>query len=183
MGRWFATGLAVFVGALVLGPADGTLAASRRRLCNEETFRLVYRPHAPVPHLEVYAGDGKRFRKRDRIVYVDAFRIEGGMVCGDLIEFSRRFDQMRNKKVRLDKPALLTCHPGRLRSFSYAPSPLATTVPPTAFDAGQFHVTSGDRRILYAFFIPTHQNPSSPLIKYEGNVCTASRPPKLVETS
>jgi|SRR4051812_37100733 hypothetical protein len=178
MGRWFPAALAVLVGAFAIGPADGAVAADRRRLCNEETFRLVYRPHAPVPHLEVYAGDGKRFRKRDRIVYVDAFRIEGGLVCGELSDFSRRFEQMRNKKVRLDQAALLTCHAGSLRSFSYAPYPRASTVPPTAFDAGQFHVTGGDRRILYAFFIPTHQNPSSPLIKYDGNVCTASRPPK-----
>src|SRR3954447_20207781 len=134
MGRWFPAALAVLVAALVVGPADGTLAADRRRLCDERTFRLVYRPHAPVPHLEVYAGDGQRFRKRDRIAYVDAFRIEGGLVCGELGEFSRRFDQMRNKKVRLDQPALLTCHPGELRSFSYAPSPHASAVPPTAFD-------------------------------------------------
>jgi hypothetical protein len=178
MGRWFPGVLAVLVAALVVSPADGALAASRRRLCDETTFRLVYRPHAPVPHLEVYPGGGKRFHKRDRIAYVDAFRIEGGLICGDLDEFARRFDQMRNKKVRLDEPALLICHPGSLRSFSYAPYPHASSVPPTPFDAGRFHVTGGDRRILYAFFIPTGQNPSSPLVKYDGNVCTASRPPR-----
>jgi hypothetical protein len=182
MGRWFPAVLAVLVAALALGPTDGASAADRGdRLCAERTFRLVYRPHAPVPHLEVYAGDGKRFRKRDRIVYVDAFRIEGELICGDLDEFAGRFDMMQKKTRRFDRPTMLTCRPGSRRVFTDAAYPHAAPAPPSPFDPGVFYVTGQDRRIVSARFVPGHVNPDSPLLQYDGNVCTASRPQTRAE--
>jgi hypothetical protein len=178
MGRWFPAALAVLVVGLAIGPAERAWAADHQRLCAERTFRLVYRPHAPVPHLEVYAGDGKRFRTRDRIAYVDAFRIEGGLICGDLDQFAGRFKMMRNKKRLFDRPTMLTCRAGTRRVFTHAPYPHAATAPPDVHSAGDFYVTGEDRRILRAAFVPGYVNPDSPLLQYDGNVCSASRPPK-----
>lgn len=173
----FACTLALAAGALIAVAVPSGAQEVVATDCGSKTYRFLFwpsghgalksvpHPATDLPHLDVYAGTGKKFLDSQSVAYADGTSATTGAACTPA---ALPGGGSASLKSNYGKAKQLVC--------KFPSNPIFVAIPESTVELPSLSATVGDRLMVHAQLGTSAEIAST--IDYDGKACKLKKPPK-----